>query len=556
MNMNRFKFFFTLIICLVLTAKSGWGQSGERYPIIPKPLSLVEKKGEFIFNRETKVLIKSNDEQVRKAVSFLVDLMEPSVGFKMGTTQNQSKNVLVFSLDPSIKNDEGYYLSISDKVITFKGKTAAGVFRAIQTLRQLMPPQVEQKQQVASVKWSVPCAVIEDEPRFEYRGAHLDVCRHFFPPEFIKRYIDLLALFKYNTFHWHLTEDQGWRIEIKKYPKLSTLGQWRKETCVGRHTSRTPVMERVYDNTPYQGFYTQEEIKEVVKYAQDRFINIIPEIEMPGHALAALAAYPELGCTQGPYEVATRWGVFKDVFCTRDSTFIFLQDVLSEVMELFPGKYIHIGGDECPKLRWQNCYHCQTLMKEKGIKDEHALQSYFIQRIEKFINSKGRQIIGWDEILEGGLAPNATVMSWRGTEGGIAAAKQHHDVIMTPGDICYFDYYQADPKDEPMAIGKTPTTVEKVYSYEPVPAELSEKEAKYIKGAQANVWSEYMKTGSHVEYMVFPRAIALAEVTWTPKEKKNYDDFIERFRTQALRLDQMKVNYAKHVLVDSVSSND
>lgn len=378
-----------------------------------------------MINAQTQIVLNNDDEQLKTAVGFFTDLIEPSTGFKLGYTSNKDKNVIVFTLDPGMKNEEEYRIAVSSKIIDVRSKTAAGAFRAIQTLRQLLPAAVEQKQVTSAVKWSIPAVVISDNPRFDYRGLHLDVCRHFFPTEFIKKYIDLLALFKFNTFHWHLTEDQGWRIEIKKYPKLTTVGQWRPETAVGRTTTDTPIMDRKYDGQPYQGFYTQDEIREVVKYAQDRFITIIPEIEMPGHALAALTAYPELGCTKGPYEVAKHWGVFNDVFCVQDTTFTFLQNVLTEVIDLFPGKYIHIGGDECPKVRWEHCAHCQAFMKENNIKDEHALQSYFIQRIEKFLNAKGRQIIGWDEILEGGLAPNATVMSWRGIEGGIAAAKKN-----------------------------------------------------------------------------------------------------------------------------------
>ncbi|POY38524.1 beta-N-acetylglucosaminidase [Solitalea longa] len=521
--------------------------NADRYPIIPLPQTLIAKKGEFVINASTKIVLNNKDEQLKKAVDFLVGLVKNSTGYQLELGGNVPKNALVFTLDPGMKNEEEYRISISKSIVDVRAKTAAGIFRAVQTLRQLLPPQIEEKQQVSSVKWSIPCAVIQDVPRFDYRGVHLDVCRHTFPVEFIKKYIDLLALFKFNTFHWHLTDDQGWRIEIKKYPKLTSMGSWRKETAVGKTTTGTPIMDRKYDCNTYEGFYTQEEVKEIVKYAQDRFINVIPEIEMPGHALAALTAYPELGCTQGPYEVATRWGVFNDVFCPRDTTFKFLENVLTEVMDLFPSKYIHIGGDECPKLRWKNCYHCQTLIKEKGLKDEHELQSYFIQRMEKFINSKGRRIIGWDEILEGGLAPDATVMSWRGIEGGIAAAKQHHDVIMTPGGFCYLDHYQSKSENEPLAIGGF-IPVEKVYSYDPVPDSLTPEEANYIKGAQANLWTEYITTPEHAEYMVFPRAIALAEVVWSSKNKKNYNDFLARFKKQALRLDELKVNYAKHIL--------
>src|SRR4030095_6565101 len=369
---------------------------------------------------------------------------------------------------------------------------------------------------------------------------HLDVGRHFMPVEFVKKYIDLLAYYKMNYFHWHLTEDQGWRIEIKKYPKLQEIAAWRDETLIG-HYSDQPVQ---YDGLRYGGYYTQEEIKDVVKYAEDRFVTIIPEIEMPGHSQAALAAYPELACTPGPFKVATSWGVFEDVFCPYDTTFSFLQDVLDEVVSLFPSKYIHIGGDECPKTRWEHSAFCQALMKKEGLKNTHELQSYFIQRIEKYLNSKGKSIIGWDEILEGGLAPDATVMSWRGMQGGIDAAKAGHDVIMTPGDYCYFDRYQSEPSEEPLAIGGL-LKLEKVYAFDPVPAELSSDEARHILGGQGNVWTEYIDTPEKVEYMVYPRAIALAEVLWTPSARKSWLDFTKRLTQHLDRLDGMHVNYAK-----------
>ncbi|SMO40932.1 beta-N-acetylhexosaminidase [Solitalea koreensis] len=524
--------------------------NADRYPLIPMPASLVAKNGAFEINSKTKIALKSNDPALKTASDFLIETLQPSTGIKLNYSKKASSNCIVFNLDNSIKNKEGYRLKIASNQITVSSKTPVGAFLAIQTIRQLLPAEVEQKELVSNIKWVVPCADIEDAPRFEYRGMHLDVGRHMFPTAFIKKYIDMLALYKYNTFHWHLTEDQGWRIEIKQYPKLTSIGSWRKETAVGRTGSGTPILNRKYDNTPYQGFYTQEEVKEIVKYAQDRFITVIPEIEMPGHSLAALTAYPQLGCSGGPYEVATHWGVFNDVYCPKEETFTFLENVLTEVMALFPSKYIHIGGDESPKVRWKNCYHCQMMIKEKGLKDEHELQSYFIQRMEKFINSKGRKIIGWDEILEGGLAPDATVMSWRGVKGGIEAAKQHHDVIMTPGEFCYFDHYQAKPEqNEPLAIGGY-LPLDRVYSYEPIPTELNAEEAKYIKGAQANVWTEYIPTTEQVEYMVYPRALALSEVVWTAKDKKDYSNFILRFKKQSQRLDMLNINYAKHVLAE------
>ena len=379
---------------------------------------------------------------------------------------------------------------------------------------------------------------------------HFDVARHFFPVSFIKKYIDILAMHKMNTFHWHLTEDQGWRIEIKKYPKLTEIGSVRKETLIGHGGSSSD--NRTFDGEEYGGFYTQEEVKEVVAYAASNHITVIPEIELPGHASAAVAAYPELGNTGEQIEVVTRWGVFYDIFAPKEETFEFLEDVLTEVMELFPSKYIHIGGDEAPKNQWEESEFAQEVIKREGLKDEHELQSYFIGRIEKFLNSKGRDIIGWDEILEGGLAPNATVMSWRGEEGGIEAAKQRHNVIMTPSTYLYFDYYQVDVEEqqnEELSIGGY-LPLERVYSYNPTPAELTQDEQKYILGAQANVWTEYMKTPERVEYMILPRLTALSEVVWTQHELKDYEDFIVRLDSFTERYDALGLNYSKAAFKD------
>jgi len=428
--------------------------------------------------------------------------------------------MIVFVQKDIIGSREAYQLDVSKQKVGIVFAQAEGQFYAIQTLLQLFQGETNY----------LPAVTIKDAPRYAYRGMHLDVARHFFPVSFIKKYIDHLAKYKYNNFHWHLTEDQGWRIEIKKYPKLQTVAAFRKETLIGHYSDKP----HQFDGQKYGGYYTQKEVKEIVAYAKKRYINIIPEIEMPGHAQAAIAAYPELGCTGKPIEVATKWGVFEDVYCPNETTFQFLEDVLTEVMDLFPSKYIHIGGDECPKTQWEESPFCQELMKENHLKDEHELQSYFIQRMEKFINSKGRQIIGWDEILEGGLAPNATVMSWRGMKGGIEAARQNHDVIMTPGAYCYFDHYQSTSSDEPLAIGGF-TSLEKVYSFEPTPSALTPKEAQHVIGAQANVWTEYMKTPEKVEYMIFPRMMALAEVVWSPKEKRNFKNFVVRLEPQLVQ---------------------
>ncbi|MBL7950462.1 MAG: family 20 glycosylhydrolase [Flavobacteriales bacterium] len=426
---------------------------------------------------------------------------------------------------------ECYKVEVKTSGIEVSATSEAGLFRGSRTLIQLL--------EQGRASGSLPCLTITDHPRFPWRGMHMDPCRHFWSVDFTKKYIDLLARYKMNSFHWHLTDDQGWRIEIKKHPKLTEVGAWRKGSQVG------PYSRREYDSIPYGGFYTQDEIREVVAYAKARHINVVPEIEMPGHALAALAGYPHLGCTGGPYEVNKGWGVFEDVCCAgNDSTFAMLEDVLTEVMELFPSEIIHIGGDESPKERWKACAKCQRRIRAEGLKDEHELQSYFIRRIEKFVNSKGRKIIGWDEILEGGLAPNAAVMSWQGTEGGIAAARSGHYAVMSPGSHCYFDHYQGDPANEPLAIGGY-TPLQKVYAYEPIPAELKPEEHKYILGAQGNVWTEYILTPEHMEYMAVPRMLALAEVLWTPKAKRNEADFIQRLEKEFVRLEEMKVNASR-----------
>ncbi len=526
---QQLKYTFVTFIFFLLTACSRENKNitPETLGIIPQPATV--KLYEDFFSLPAAVTVMTP-----AAVQNLSELIHGylnELGFKSEAATTNAH--IVLALNPSITlPDEGYVLRIDKAGVNIDARTGAGLFYGVQSLLQLIVAHHNR----------LPMLEITDFPRFPYRGLHLDVGRHMFPPEFIKRYIDLMARFKYNRFHWHLTEDQGWRIEIKKYPKLQEVAAWRNETLVG-HAGNS----NQFDGKRYGGYYTQNEISDIVAYAAARYITIIPEIEMPGHSRAALAAYPNLGCTGGPYTVATTWGVFDDVYCAgKEETFGFLQDVLDEVMALFPGTYIHIGGDECPKTRWKQCINCQARIKKEKLKDEHELQSYFINRIEKYLNSKGRQIIGWDEILEGGLAPNATVMSWRGEEGGIAAAKQQHAVIMTPGNWCYLDHYQAPPENEPLAIGGL-TTVEEVYSYNPLPAALTETEQKFILGAQGNVWTEYMKTPKHVEYMVYPRAIALAEVVWSPQEKRNYSNFIGRLNQLQPLLDTLRINYARHV---------
>lgn len=500
------------------------------YNIIPQPAKMEKNEGFFQITAKTKIVFDSQNEHLKNLASYLAQ----SINLELEQSNTPSKNDITFKLeDGQNLGKEGYTLSITPEEIAISAGEPAGIFLGIQSLLQLIPEG----------STAVSCANIEDQPRYAYRGMHLDVGRHIFPTDFIKKYIDYLAKFKYNNFHWHLTEDQGWRVEIKKYPKLQEVAAYRKETLIGHYSDKP----HKFDGQRYGGYYTQEEIREIVAYAADRHITVIPEIELPGHAQAALAAYPELSCNNGdePIEVATKWGIFEEVYCPTEETFKFLEDVLTEVMDMFPSKYIHIGGDECPKTAWKNSAFCQELIKKEGLKDEHGLQSYFIQRIEKFLNSKGRSIIGWDEILEGGLAPNATVMSWRGMAGGIEAAEQGHDVIMTPGSHCYFDYYQSESPDEPLAIGGF-LPLSKVYEFEPTPPQLSEEHKKHILGAQANVWTEYLKTPESVEYMILPRMLALAEVLWSPKESRDYEDFMARVEPHLDQLKKQGVNIANH----------
>lgn len=501
--------------------------------IIPKPTKLILSKGHFVLNHTTGI---NYPEDFKVSAEFLKTFIEEGSNIKL-----EKGNTITFAKNQNISNPEGYIINILPTGITIKAKTDQGAFYAVQTLRQLLPPEFENGSYTSHTVL-LPCITIQDEPQFEYRGMHLDVGRHMFSVEFIKKYIDALAMLKMNTFHWHLTEDQGWRIEIKKYPKLQEVAAFRKETLMDHYNTEP----QQYDGIPYGGYYTQEHIKDIVAYAQKRHVTVIPEIELPGHSQAAIAAYPELGCTGEPIEVAKKWGVFEDIYCPKEDTFKFLEDVLDEVMALFPSEYIHIGGDEAPKTRWKNCEHCQKLIKTKGLKNEHELQSFFISRIEAYLNAKGRQIIGWDEILEGGLAPNATVMSWRGTQGAIEAAKQHHKVVMTPTSHCYFDYYQSENDQEPLAIGGF-LPLEKVYHFNPIPEELTINESSYILGAQGNIWTEYIRTEKHLEYMAFPRMLAMSEVVWSTPENKNYRDFINRLERFHKRLEALNINYANHL---------
>ncbi|MCF6133299.1 beta-N-acetylhexosaminidase [Flavobacterium wongokense] len=502
-------------------------------PLIPYPESVEVGSGNFTLNNQTIIQADANYVEAQ----YLQQVLKERTGFNLKisdkpVTTNKISFFDIIRADNQTSNGKGkYMLEINKDEVRLAQLDSIGNFYGIQTLLQLIPAG-------KNSQYNLPCVNIIDQPKYSWRGMHLDCARHFFPVTFVKKYIDYLAMYKFNTFHWHLTDDQGWRIEIKKYPKLTEIGGYRNGSMVGHYN------DQKYDDKRYGGFYTQQEIKDVVAYAAYRHITVVPEIEMPGHAVAALAAYPEYSCTGGPFEVAKQWGVLDDVFCPKEETFTFLENILTEVMALFPSEYIHIGGDECPKTRWKACPHCQALIKKNGLKDEHGLQSYFVQRIEKFVNSKGRKIIGWDEILEGGLAPNAAVMSWRGTEGGIAAAKENHYVVMTPGDYCYFDHYQGDAKTEPLAIGGF-TTLQKVYSFDPMPKELAPEQQKYILGAQANLWSEYLEDEKKVEYMVFPRILALSEVLWGTSNPAKYDDFKTRATQQFPIFDDKGINYSK-----------
>lgn len=487
----------------------------ENKSIIPAP-NFYQLTGDSIrINGKIQITFKNNKFSPKELKS--AKIFESAVNSFSDSKKSNLK--IEFDTNEKLDSKEAYKIEISKNKIAVSGQEE-GLFYAVQTLLQFLPNDSSKKE----IK--LPCVIVRDQPRYGYRGLHLDVCRHFFSVDVIKDFIAQMSSYKLNTFHWHLTDDQGWRIEIKKYPKLTEIGSKRAQTLVGNKFERSPFF---FDGNPYGGFYTQEEIKDVVKFAEEHYVTIIPEIEMPGHASAAVTAYPNLACfTDRNYKVVESWGVFEDVFCAgKDETFTFLEDVLKEVMTLFPSNYIHVGGDECPKTRWKACPNCQKRIKDLGLKDEHELQSYFIKRIEKFLNANGRQIYGWDEILEGGLAPNAAVMSWRGESGGIHAAKLKHPVVMTPEGTVYFDYNQGYSPNEPLTVGRL-STLEKVYNYNPTPVDsLSVEEQKYIIGVQANLWSEYLTNEAKLNYMLYPRIFALAEIAWTEPQNKNYDHFIQ-----------------------------
>ena len=518
------------------------GQTAD-FNIIPRPQQVnVSNDAPFTLSAKTVISLGTNSQNMKRNANMLASYIEQATGIRPAVGKSKNGTAIVLTIDKTIANAEGYKLDADAKQIRIAGASAAGVFYGIQTLRKSLP-LVNGK----ASKVSIPAVHITDAPRFAYRGTHLDVSRHFVTADSVRQFIDMLALHNINRFHWHLTDDQGWRIEIKKYPLLTQIGSKRAQTVIGHNSGK-------YDGKPYSGFYTQKQIRDIVKYAADRYITIVPEIDLPGHMQAALAAYPDMGCTGGPYEVWQKWGVSDNVLCAgNDKTLTFIDNVLKEITQLFPSKYIHVGGDECPKTQWQKCPKCQARIKALNLeaKDGHSaeerLQSYIITHASNYLKSLGRNTIGWDEILEGGLAEGATVMSWRGESGGIAAAKQHHDVVMTPNSYLYFDYYQSlDKANEPLAIGGY-LPLETVYSYEPMPKELTADEARHIIGVQANIWTEYMPTFKQMQYMALPRLAALSEVQWSQPALKDYTNFTNRLTEFTHLYDRLGYNYAKHL---------
>lgn len=531
--MNKLTKYACILTALAGAVACSDGKKAQgNYAIIPLPQEVATQgSAPFLLKPSTPISYQEGDTEMEQTARFLASYIKEATGYEPKVVTGNANKGIHLSIASDIRNPEGYRLLVSENGIEIAGASNAGIFYGVQTLRKSIPAMAE------GMNIELPAASINDYPRFPYRGMHLDVSRHFFPVDSVKKFIDILALHNMNRFHWHLTDDQGWRIEIKKYPELTQIGAQRKETVIGRNSGK-------YDGKPYgEGmFYTQDEIRDVIAYAQERFITIIPEIDLPGHQLAAITTYPDLGCTGGPYEVWTQWGVSDDVICAgNEKAMTFLEDVLGEVIDLFPSEYIHVGGDEAGKSAWKKCPKCQALMTEKGMKSVDELQSYMIHRAEEFLISKDRKLIGWDEILEGGLAPEATVMSWRGEDGGIKSARMGHDVVMTPGNYMYLDFYQADPKTQPYAIGGY-TPIKKVYSYDPVPADsLTAEECQHILGVQANTWTEYIQTPEHLEYMMFPRALAVAEIGWTPQELRTWEDFKPRMNAHISKLQGMGI---------------
>lgn len=533
----------SLFACLALLG----GVQDTALSVIPRPVHIMHRPGSFSLTAGTVIV---TDRGTRRIGYQLADWLYPATGYRLPAVGSAggATHVVSLSLDSTLSRlgEEGYRLTVTATRITIRGFRPAGVFYGVETLRQLFPPDIFRAAPVAGVVWTVPAVEIEDWPRFAWRGAHLDVSRSFMPKEFVKKYIDLLALHKLNRFHWHLTDDQGWRIEIKKYPLLTQVGAWRTQSLVGVQHRYADTTQWVYDKIPHGGFYTQDDVREVVAYALARFVTVVPEIEMPGHAQAAIAAYPWLGNTGQQLQVLTHWGVDQNILNPSDSVIHFMQDVLTEVLALFPSHWVHTGGDEAPKQQWQASPVAQARIKQLGLRDENQLQSWLTAQMSQWLAARGRALIGWDEILEGGtegLAPNAVVMSWRGTDGGIAAARAGHDVVMTPTSNTYFDYYQSqDTAREPLAIGGF-LPLDTVYAYEPIPPALDSVQAKHVLGTQGQIWTEYQRTPKNVEYMVFPRLIALAEVAWTLKEEKNFADFRTRLAAHLARLSVLDVRY-------------
>ncbi len=525
---------FTLVLTTMQSLFMAAAGTTANYNVIPLPQEVsLTAKAPFVLNAATLIVYPEGNADMQRNADFLAGYINDNTGLQLQTTAAKGKNAIRLAIDKKAAQAEGYTISVTAKEVLISGSTPQGVFYGIQTLRKSLPVGKD----IAQVE--LPAAIIKDAPRFGYRGMHLDCGRHFFPISFVKKYIDLLAMHNMNTFHWHLTEDQGWRIEMKKYPRLTDFGSKRTETVMGRNSD-------VYDGIPYGGYYTQDEAREIVKYAADRYITVIPEIDMPGHMQAALACYPELGCTGGPYDVRRRWGISDEVLCLgNEQTYDFCENVLDELMQIFPSKIVHIGGDEAPHRRWEQCPKCKAKMAELGI-DVKKLQGYFTNRIEKFVNSKGRRILGWDEILDGDINQSAMVMSWRGLEPGIKAAHKGHDVIMSPVDYAYFDYYQVkDTQREPLSIGGF-LPVEKVYSYDPLPNDVAPEVQKHILGVQANLWTEYIGNENFAEYMVLPRMSALAEVQWS-NAKKDFEAFKNRLTRFTEMYDLYHLTYAKYL---------
>ncbi|HZT28609.1 MAG TPA: family 20 glycosylhydrolase [Bryobacteraceae bacterium] len=535
----------TMVVCFSLLALAG--ARAATLDVIPQPASYEMRPGSFRLQGGVSIVVPPGVPEALQVGTYLANAVAPPTGFRWrvveGTRPSLRRGEIVLALSGRASaNPEGYQLEVSERGVRIQAASAAGLFYGVQTLIQLLPPEIEAKRR-QEAGWSIPCVRITDSPRFAWRGLMLDVSRHFFPKEFIKRYIDEMARYKMNVFHWHLTDDNGWRIEIKGLPQLTQTGAWRVPR-LGKWGRREPARDG--EAASEGGFYTQEDIREVIAYAKERFITVLPEVEMPGHALAALASYPELSCTGGPFHVDPGTDFYQKVdnsFCAgNERTFEFIDKVFTAVAALFPSQYVHIGGDECFKGFWKNCPKCQRRMADEHLNNAEELQSYFVRRAEKILESKGKRLIGWDEILEGGLAPNATVMSWRGMEGGIAAAKMKHQVIMSPTNFVYLDYYQGDPTLEPSTFGRL--LLSTCYQFEPVPEGV---EPQYILGGQGNLWTESVPNPRHAEYMTWPRSMALAEVLWSPKTTRNWDDFVRRVGAHFKRMDAAEVNYARTV---------